>query len=487
MLSFLRVRAVAGGLEISDQMLRLVYPDGGSLQMAAVVLGPGVMARGIVKDADALAGALQALRDKIPALKGRTKKMNVVVSLSSASIYTQSFSLPIVEGKELERAIDLNIQMSSPDDLDKSYFSSEILDRNNENLRLEISAAFIDRQLVDGLTRILFSAGFVTLGVESRALALVRTVRERSTSVDLGGSYLILDLDDTGIDFMVMRKGRLYFEYATPWTDLADAKGEVAMDRFTETVSADLRQVMNFYHQHWQDALAGVLISSTMLEDETEKIAQDISRLPVMPLTVPPDLSLSPEWLVAFGASLRGARADMNDKEINLAGEGVADAFREEQALRFLDLWQVLVPASLGVLLVILAVAYSFFVQAGGSGASLGTSNPGGQQAAQVAALQASSTAFNQRVKLVLAAQAHADMSHRILDELDNLAGQSSVSISRISFRGPDSPISLSGVASTEDDIVQFKSLVEADRNFGTADLPLSGIQPSVSAFSFSM
>jgi hypothetical protein len=145
LLSLLRVRVRAGGLEISDQVLRLAYTDGKGMQMAAAVLGPGVMERGIIKDAAALTEALRTVKEKIPAFTGKKKKMNVMVSLSSANIYTQSFNLPIMEGKELEKAIDLNVQMSSPDDLAKSYFSSEILDRDDEHVRLEISAAFIDK------------------------------------------------------------------------------------------------------------------------------------------------------------------------------------------------------------------------------------------------------------------------------------------------------------------------------------------------------
>ena len=488
LLSLLRVRVVAGGLEISDQVLRLVYFDGKVLQMAAVVLGPGVMEKGAIKDATAFVDALHAVKEKIPAFAGKKKKMNVVVSLGSASIYTQSFNLPIMEGKELTKAIDLNVQMSSPDDLAKSYFSSEILDRDDEHVRLEIAAAFIDKQLVDALTGILFSAGFIVLGVESRALALVRMIREKAVSFDITGSYLVLDIDETGIDFLVMRKGRLYFEYATLWSDIADAKGEVAMEKFSEALSANLRQVTNFYHQRWQDPLVGVIIPSAMLHEEAEKIAGEASTLPVVNILFDTDKEpVSPEWLVAVGASLRGARADINDGGINLGGEGAEAAFFDEQVLNFLDFWQVLVPAVLGVLVIVLVVAYNFLAATGNRLSSSEASGQQGQLSAQIRTLEASSTAFNQEVQLVLVVQASHDKSHMILDEIANLAAKSSVSIDSLTFQGASAPISLSGVASTEDDIVQFKNLVAADPNFGTVNLPLSGIQPSLSAYSFSM
>jgi hypothetical protein len=486
-LSFLRVRTVAGGLEISDQVLRLAYFDGKTWQTAAAVLGPGVMERGVIKDAGAFSAALLSLRSKIRALRNRKKNMNVVVALSSASVYTQSFTLPQMGDKELGKAIDLNIQMSSPDDLTKSYFGSEVLARDDEHVRLEVAAAFIDRKIVDDIIGFLFAAGFIAVFVESRALSLARIVRERAAGIDLEQSYILLDVDNAGIDFLVVKKGRLYFEYATPWADIADDKGQVAMEKFTETISANLRQVMNFYHQHWQDALSGIIVSSIMSEEEVRSLAQETSALPVMSLTHSTEQEMPLEWFVAFGAGLRGEKGDMNDKEINLAGEGAADAFRKERVEHFLELWQVLVPAALGILLVTLFLAYNFLAVTQEQVTS--EEAPGGQskQDAAIAALQASSTAFNQDVQVALAAQSHADVSHKIIDELYTIAASSSVSISSLAFQGPSAPIALSGIAATENDIIEFKDLIEADPNFGPANLPLSDIQPSLSAYSFSM
>lgn len=485
-LSLLGIRTVAGGLEISDTVLRLLYANGKTMEMSAVVLGPGVVEKGYIKDAVAFAAALKMVREKIRALRGG-KKINVVVSLSSVSIYTQSFTLPLMEGNELKKAIDLNVQMSSPDDLAKYYFSTEVLDRDADVGRLEVSAAFIEKQLVDDLTRMLFSAGFVTLSVESHALSLVRAVREKALGIDGEGSYLILDVDNTGIDFFVMKKGRLYFEYATPWTDIADAKGEMTMEKFTAVLSADLRQVINFYRQHWQDALTSVIVSSTMFYDDVERITKEVSALPVVGLTINANTALSPEWLAAFGASLRGVKASINDNEINLGGEGAKDAFREEQAIHFLDVWQILVPISLGILVAALAATNHFLADTEAQLVKNVTFSQQSQQVAQVSALQASSTAFNAQVQLVLAAESHKDKGHLILDAFNNLAQKNSIKISRLTLSDGTAPISLSGIATTENDIIQFKNDLQNDHNFGTVSLPLSEIQPSLNAFSFSM
>ena len=486
LLSFLRVRPTAGGLEVSDQALRLAYYTGKEAQMVATVLGPGVMEHGVIKDPAALAAALAALRIKVPALKHKGKRMGVVVSLSSVPIYTQSFTLPEMSDDELKKAVDLNIQMSSPDDLKKSYFGSRVLSHDEENARLEISAAFIDKKIVDDIVEALFAAGFVTTGVESRAISLARVMRERTPSLDPKGSYVLANVDGAGLDLLVIKRGELYFEYAVPWTDVEDDKGQVSIDKFGEMVSMSLRQVLNFYRQHWQDPLAGIIVSSVGLQEQTQKAAAGASELPVLAIA-PAESKVPPEWLVAFGACLRESSSDTDKPEINLAGEVAAERYSNEQMLNFLELWRALVPAALAICVVTLALAYNFLSSTATQVALTESTASQGAQEAETERLEASSTMFNQDVQLMLAAQSHADAYHKMFDEINEIAASSSVAVSRITFQGQSSGIQLSGVAPTEQDIIEFQNLVNADPNFGQATLPLSAITPAADQYSFSI
>ncbi len=488
LLSLLRVRTTAAGFEVSDQVVRIIYPEKKTIGMAAVVLGPGVMERGVIKDPAAFTAALAALRAKMPA-RMQSKKMNVVVTLSSASIYTQSFTLPLIEGDELKKAIDLNIQMSSPDDLARSYYGTRVLARDEVNGKIEISAAFIEKGLVDGIVEALFTTGFITTCVESRAISLVRVVKERFPSADPANPYLLLDIDGVGIDVLIIKKNELYFEYATPWSDVADDKGQVTMEKFADTITASLRQVSNFYRQRWQDPLGGVIVSASAFSDQAATVAAEALGLPILPLapSVPEvgEGAVSPEWFVVVGADLRGSSPE-EDHEINLAGVVAAERYEEERMLLFLEFWRIIVPAALAICVATLVLGANFLTS---MATRLQTNAPVGAaaQTAQMSALEASSTAFNQEVQLVLAAQAKTDQDHLILDDLQNIAATSSVSISHLTFQGANAPISLSGIATTENDIVEFKNLIEGDKKFGTVDLPLSQIQPAGTAYSFSM
>ena len=485
-LSVLRVRATAGGLEISDQVLRLVYYNGKTWQMAAVRLAPGVMEKGKLKNADAFITAMRELKLKVPALKDKKKKMSVVVSMSSVNIYSQVFTLPILEGEELTKAIVLNMQMLSPVDASQTYSGWQLLGKDEANLRLEILTAFIDKQIVDETVQALFTAGFLTVGVESRALALTRILREKSAGVDVNKSYLLLNIDNSGMDFLVIRKGQLYFEYTNQWAELADEKGQIPVEKFETTLTASLRQVTNFYNQHWPEPLSAVILSAAAFGEQAEKAITTAS-LPIINLTLVMGTPVSSEWLVVLGCSLRGFQSGMHDKEINLSGEEAVDTSRKEQLLRFLDFWRIFVPFVLVFLIVISAIADSYLTSTKGMVESQSSFGQQGQSLQQIAALEASSTAFNQSVALFQNAVRQRNSISPILSSLTSLAAANGVTINHISFTAANAPILLSGVAQTESQIEALESAISADPKFGPATLPLSGIQLNNQIYSFSM
>ncbi len=485
LLSFLRVRSVAGGLEISDQVLRLVYYNGRVWQMAAVRLAVGVMDKGNIRDEPALIAALRELKMKVPVARDKKKMMNVIVSLSSVQIYNQVFAVPAIEGPDLDKAVELNAQMLSPIDINQAYIGWEFLGKDETGLKSEVAAAFANKAVVDAITQALFAAGFITVGVESRALAFVRILREKGAGVDIDKAYLVLNIDNSGIDFLVVRKGRLYFEYATQWSDIADEKGQVSVEKFSETLESSLRQVMNFYTQRWPEPLAAVILSAVAFEKEAEAAVVKSASLPVIRLSLFMGQSISSEWLVALGCSLRTINPTIKDKEINLLGEEAMDTFRKEQLVYFMSLWRVLIPTVLAFLIVIFALADNFLSV---TKASI-ESQPAFSQRENNAldAFEASSTSFNDLVALVADAEGQINDNYRMIADISNSAAANGVTITQLSFQGSGTAILVVGASPAESQIIAFKNAVQNDPHFSTFTLPLSNIQQNNQGYTFSM
>ncbi len=487
-LFLLRVSVHPDGLEISDQALRFMYFYQNAWQMEAIRLAPGIMENGVIKDAPAFSAALHELRSKLPPAKRKKRMLNIFIAMSSVNMYSQVFTLPFMEGGDLDKAIELNVQMISPVDVSRAYFGWQLLNRNEMTLHSEIAAAFADKAIVDAMLEALYAAGFVTVGVESRALALVRVLREKGVNVDKKQSYLLVDIDSAGIDFLVIRNNALYFEYATQWVDIADEKGQITVLKFEEALSSSMRQVLNFYSQHWLEPLVGVILSAVAFNDEAVSAIQSSSTLPIIPFTlIDMEQQIPLEWLVAFGCGLRGLHLDLSGKEINLLGSSAMDAFHEERMIDFLALWRIIVPVFLGCLVVVFVLVDNFLEMTKASiASSVGfTQQEGGS--AENAALAASSTAFNQSVALVANAEAQANRNYVMINDINAAAAANNITIGTISFQSISTPILVTGSASSETQVGAFRDAIQKNPHFGTVTLPLSNIQSSGGVYTFSM
>jgi hypothetical protein len=185
---------------------------------------------------------------------------------------------------------------------------------------------------------------------------------------------------------------------------------------------------------------------------------------------------------------LRGLSANLKDKEINLSGEVALDTFHEEHLLNFMKLWRVLVPAVLGFLVIVLFLADGFLNTVRSGIESQAVFIQQGKESSEIAALEASSTAFNQSVALVSGAEAQISRNYLMIDDINNMAAANGVTVSHISFQAANTPILVAGSAQSTDQIAAFKNAVQGDRHFGTVTLPPLGIQQDPSGgYSFSM
>src|ERR1700722_19368738 len=327
-LDFLRIRTVVAGLEISDEVVRFVYFEGMTWRLYAIRLEPGVLENGRIKKREKFIAALMALRTQSKN-GGKNKKINVVVSLSSVNAYSQMFNLPIVTGDDLTKAIELNLQMASPGEASKTYAGWQIVDKDEGVGRIDILSSFIEREIVDDMVRALLEAKFLAMAVEPRSISLARILREKGMGVDPKKAYILVDVDSVGLDFLIIRNGEPYFEYINRWEDIAGEKGEISLEKFESQLTTSLRQVLNFYGQHWPEPIAAMIISAATFQAEIEKtVAQNFS-FPALRMTLEMGQAISSEWLVAVGCALRGraSKFDSNEKEISLLGEAWEDRF----------------------------------------------------------------------------------------------------------------------------------------------------------------
>ncbi len=487
LLSFLRVKIFIGGMEISDAAIRFAYFDGRSWLMRGLRLEPGIIETGKIKDYEKFVFALRDIKAKVFGEKEIKKKVSTIVSLSSISIYSQVFSLPIVEGENLDKAIQLNVQMVSPVEASQAYSGWQLVKRDQDALRLEILSAFIERKTVDELSKALFDAGFLIVALESRALALSRVLRQEGEGIDPLRSYLLVGVDGSGLDILIVRGGQLYFEYFNPWREVMDENGQIAKEAFRAMILRSLHQVFNFYSQHWSEPVTEIVISATALKEDVVEIIKENFTNPTRELRLKLDPSVGSEWYIAMGCGLRGIMSRKEDKELSLLGIGAKEEFRREQLMDFLRLWRLIMPVSLGVLVLLFFLSDLFLVQSRATIESQELFNLSADQTKESATLQAEAKEFNRSVAMIKSVQASYLPKSNFLEKIKNLTTSSGIEMSALSFHSVGEPIQFEGAARSEDQIISFKKSLEADPQFKDINLPITSIHSDGTTVRFSM
>lgn len=486
LLKFLRARSLVGGLEISDQNIRFTYWTGKTWQLVSLRLPPGVVHSGAVQDQVLFAQALNVLRKQVN-LRSESERLNVIFCPSGASVYTQSFSLPALEGDSLERAVDLNIRMISPADLSQVYSGWQILNHDTKDPRTwEVLGGFLAKPIIDGINQGLNQSRFLAVAAESKAIAVSRLMRYWVQGFDSTKPAIVLMLDSTGINLLILRNGQLYFEYVVNWTEVPEASKGVTRAILENVLTRNLNQVVNFFREQWpSEQLNEIWISSNVLQNElSDVIAKNFSLSPKI-IRLKGSQNISPEWHVSLGLGLRGQMPRREDREMSLIGIGAREEFAREELTGFLAFWRVLTPLVLAVLIALL-VFVNFYLA--GISKILGDrvdNQPNNNRVREVDALETRAKEFNQKIAMIKSIQTRSAPKQSLLSDLENILTQNQVVLTHLSFRGWDADIAISGQIASEDDLKNFKKSISSDSNFQAIVLPISEVRPAPGGLTF--
>lgn len=482
----LRAKPLVAGLEISDSGIRFAYFDGKRWQLVGMRIPPGILEGGKIKDTPQFMELLKKLRVQARGAVKRRRKITVAVSLSSVNVYTQVFSLPILEGENFEKAVELNLQMVSPENVAETYAGWQTLSGDKAAFKAEVLSAFIHRSIVDDIQKALGDAGFFVLSIESRALALGRLVRSLGTGLDPNKPFALLHLDNDALDFVVIRGGRIYFDYFTFWVDLNAEGKHIKFSDFEAAITRNLHQMVTFYNQHWQDQLEDIFVVTLGLKDEVAKIIKDNFSFQIKELQLNLNQPVGPEWFVALGAGLRALVPRRDDLDISLTQIGTQEAFRREQFATFFAFWRIAVPVVLGIFLAALFGAQWYLAKAGRS-LVLQVPKIDEETARAVNDLEAQAKSFNRAVSQIQTLRASREPQYPIFERILKYTQDAGVTLTQFNFQGLGAATAMSGEAAADENIRTLKRALETDPSFADVRLPVTAIRKIGQTFSFKM
>ncbi|MDP3729338.1 MAG: hypothetical protein Q8R26_01090 [bacterium] len=476
--------AHAIGLEISDSVLRLVQIDMEVLHRALVVLPLGVIEDGKIKDRAQLVERLVELHTRfmndnaprtIPFLATSRQKLQVIVTIPAANVYTQLFSVPMLEQANLEEAALLNLQSISPINFNASYSDWEKVSEHEQDFKYDVIGAFAQRAVVDEYVSALEEVGFEPIAVEFSALALTRTIKDAATDFDISKPHVVINVMSDGINFIVIKNGNLYFEYFTSWKLIQNDKREILFDDFRATIVREIKKVVTFYENRWATKLDQLLLVSEALIDEIAGFVQQDFNLPVVQLRLTKFSELSPAWFPVAGSALRGETARAHDRFISLLSVGTEQRYRDGSLMIFFRMWRNSILTTLGFLAIVFIIADSFIAGMESRSAQQLEEVAAVSSGSEIASLQSRVHIFNQLVNTVAVAKGESIAQSSFFSTLERLVG-GQITLTRVALDVERSSVIMSGEAADESAAINFKNALIRE-GFRNVLMPLSSLK----------
>lgn len=458
-----------GALHIQGTTFLYLRLDGAT-EAFSVKVEPGSLQGGRIVDRGKVVAALVELRAQVSGGAGKKEDARVVVVMPSEPVYTQGVSIPNVGRERLPESAELNLQMVSPMGRDGAYMHYELLEEAEDHY--ELLGAFVEKGIVDELRVVLEEAGFSPIIFEFPSLALTRLIEQVLGTREFATLGFFLSSD--GLEFFIVKKGKLHFSYFHSWASLQGGEREISRELFDEVLTREVQKVVNFSLGKFKERPREVVLIAQGLEEEVKALLTTRFELPVASLEV--GGGFTPPWYVALGAAIRGKSDLGRDTNINLAPLSSRELFFEEQTLGFVKLWRNVAIGMLGLFMLFFAAGAYFLRQSEAESVRRLSEFTARFNQSELTELTQKSEEFNALVRSVSAVTESQAPWHILLRTLEGVMKEYQVTLDRIQISGKGNSSALIARAPSNDRLLAFKNALAETPGFTNVELAVSQI-----------
>jgi type IV pilus assembly PilM-like protein len=465
-IKLLKAETIIGGISISGEAIRYIRLNEKKeiVKKIGVVLEPGVIVNGNLKDKKAFLKALKTLRSKLGDFMGET---HVIITLPSDKVYIKSFNLPVIKDHLLNEAVELNLQLLSPIDIKTAYTDWEKIGKTQEEgEKLEILGGFIGKSVVDDYYSVFKEANFGVVAIEFPALSLARLAKDSFFSMSENKSYIILSVSSDGSEFIVARSNSIpYFNYFVSWGAIKER--QISLTKFRDILTKEMKKVLNFYNSHWHGKITNlILVTRGLYTEIKDAIKKDCPSIGVEPLMVNPKFSnLNPSWYPALGSAIRGRVPRSEDIFISLMGVGTEQSFLESRIAFFMKTWRTALLSTLSVLVAFFIFGDLFLMSLSNNLDRQMSFVTQGKQNQEVSFLEEEASKFNMLVDKALIAENKSKKVSPSFDIFNSLAADN-IKIQRVLFDPVKGNTLITAIANNTQSVIDFKNALTGRREF---------------------
>lgn len=462
-IKLLKAEAIIGSISISNTAIRFVRFNDGIIEKIGVVLEPGVIVSGKLKNKESFLRALLALRYKL----GNPKEnIHVMISLPPDNVYTQSFSIPIIEDHLINEAAKLNLQLLSPIDIKTAYTDWErIGESQEEGGKIELLGGFTNKAIVDEFTSVLREAGFGVMAVEFSALSLARLIKTESLNANFDKPQVFLSVSSDGPEFLIIKNNKLYFNYFFSWTSVEGR--QISFSDFGNTLTQEMKKVLNFYSSHWNAQLNDLILITQGLYSEIEGIIKhDFPSINIKPLILNERFSaFNSSWYSALGGAIRGKISRSEDNFISLMDIGTEQSFFESRVDYFVKIWRTIILSTLSITVFSFFLGDMFFLNVSNNLQGQISLMVQRQESQEVLDLEKKAVEFNDLIAKALYAKNSSRQISKFFGIFNQIAGND-ISIQKIIFDSDRATVLITAIANSNQAVINFKNSLASLREF---------------------
>lgn len=252
MLELLSLKPETFGLDLSDLSLKIIKLGrrGKFLGLASfgeTEIQPGIIKSGEIKDEGRLAEVIKEAVGKVRGEKLKTR--HIIASLPEEKAFLRVIQMPVMEEREIKKAVYFEAENYIPLPLEKVYLDSQLIPSSGRNLtHSEVLIVALPREIVDSYLSLFQRAGLRPVAFEMEAQAVSRALIKRNEE---NRSLLLVDMGATKTGLAFFARHSLRFTASLP----------IVSDRFAkEELAKEIKKHIAYYQTFEVEPLAEVLL-----------------------------------------------------------------------------------------------------------------------------------------------------------------------------------------------------------------------------------
>lgn len=481
-LKFLTYKEKIGGIGIFDSKIEMLLLDfkqkEGLLSIEAsfsVDLPIGVIESGIIKKRDVFVSALLELLSKIK--KSKIRVSSFIISLPANFIYGHNFSFPnTLSDVQIDEAMRLNLKFSLPMPQESQYIDWETIEPR-EVSKKEIILCAANREAVDGYLSAFQTVGITPVAIEFHGLSVSRVANLGSKEPSL-----IAVFSNGDLEFSVIESGAIRFLQAFNMNQILDSK-EDKLKSEKDIIINTIWRVVNYYDSEKNQKgflnkiyLVGdydkIMIFKDFIAKEFINISVELSLI----LPVFPQISLAKNSNLAhitFGAALRGLMPRSEDMIISLMPIGTEEAYERKRRFSFVKIASDLISV-LSIFFIVLFFGSWILMSVLSDNIDKSLERQAGLPEGLLE-LKEEAVRFNDAIEKVNILDQQTPKWSRLVERIGAL-GTFGIALTRVDTASLES-VTISGIATTRDNLLYFKTVLENSNLFTEVKMPLNYLE----------